>query len=645
MDSCESGRGVGYGYGGWGHGLGRGRGRGYKGQDRAEAPKSGGYKGTKTVYKSKLNYEGESKDKERDDMQTNNSGGRGRARWGRGRYGRGRRGVHETRKQFVNSQDTSKEESEDENENSGKRSAVPFKKDCTDEGLFRFLERDDFSPSGSFSDTPIARDGNTSEPSDVSNLSTCTDNTETDSRPDVADDPVRAGVRGIESISIQTLGNRLNRYKRTLNGLKKKENPNFVKIYKLQQEITQINIVFQRRIREEKGSKLIKQNCQEVPESGERNTKYDEYNGAKSKMKQNHTSADTVKTVKQNNSAPKDMYTVNDCGMDMGNMNEEQKKQKPKQTENKQNPKASIENEDHGTICQTNRTRSISTSLKRSMDADPDEIEVFKFIVKEMKGQCSLMDIQTKCSLFKEYQGSLDEWFKRHSRKFAIFKKNASVIEVKAYVKGAEYCLDYIKNGCSKAGCNRYHICRNLLCGFCSFGEKCKFSHDTLDVHNGHISSLLGLNNVFSNEQVKQILSLRFPHVCESWNTDGMCADTTCCKLHICKKHVFGNCLEGNGCPFEHSLTTAQNLMVTDAYHMLKWNPKIFFKLIFVLKRPPACVITSPMDLTATVETFETVEMTKSIGTIRHEETTTRPSLKELQTSLERKESQTINQG
>ena len=144
-----------------------------------------------------------------------------------------------------------------------------------------------------------------------------------------------------------------------------------------------------------------------------------------------------------------------------------------------------------------------------------------------MNGRGTLQDIHSKCVLFKNLEGNSDEWFNKHSRKFAVFKKQASVIRINVCAKGAEYCLEYMRNGCSKASCNRYHICRDFLGGYCSFGENCKFSHNTMDEHNLPISVSLGFYNVFSNAQIRKILALRFPQICESWNTDGRCEDTT----------------------------------------------------------------------------------------------------------------------
>ena len=773
----------------------RRRGRGYRDNNRERNTEP-------------INDETEVNDKENEDIQRNDRRVRGR---GGGRLrgrcpGRGRRGCNNNREHISDTKGSDKEnESEGEDENSGERSTVSIRNNRRDRQTIRGRGRGrggQFYPRGSFRgrfgyrgrhrpDMLVSRGRSNSESSDVSIVSTLTDTTETESVPDAASDPTRAGVLGIQSISIQTLKNRLYRYKRKLTGFKKKENPDLDEIEKLQEEINEIDTVIQRRIREEKDSKSVKSNdteeaveeasdesddgtvhqhspvqqrrlkvvgsskkgmvsfrpktklkgakasnkkptgsvnTQRVPEEdiqssssdycdltesgdhdkkleenskpesaktrrnrrrkkpdrepktleptskdvpdwqemleglcsadpGIRNATNDESKGAKPKINRKQPEEEIPKIAKQHNEASQNKGTEKDLGKNDKKLNKGRKKRDQIQKEKAQQADAQTANEGIKPKCHNERTRSGSSVSDSSIDADPDEIEVFKFIVKDMKGQGSIRDIQSKCSLLNRYQGNLDEWFKRHSRKFAIFKKETKIIKVCAYVKDAEYCLDYItRRGCSKDGCHRYHICKNLLCGLCSFGEKCKFSHNTNDEHNGRIQCQQDFKNVFNNEQIIDILSLRFPHVCESWNIEGSCPDTTCCKLHICRKHVFGDCLEGDGCPFEHSLTTVQNSMITDAYHMSKWVPKLFNKIIFVLKRPPPHVISNTPDGTFAGETNEGVETQEVLysrrqcGGIETEELTVprpapRPAPRKLHTRPGRKACQTDNEG
>ena len=229
-----------------------------------------------------------------------------------------------------------------------------------------------------------------------------------------------------------------------------------------------------------------------------------------------------------------------------------------------------------------NRKRSGSERSDSSVDIGPEEVEIFKYLVREMNGEGNPLTIKNKSGLFKSCN-DMNCWFRKHGRKFNIFEKDNTIVNISVFVKDAEYCLDYItRNGCTKSECNRYHICKNLLCGDCKFGDHCKFPHDCLDTNNLPISTQLGFVGIFDNEQIISILSLRFPHVCENWNKTGSCEESSCSKLHLCQRYVFGNCLAGDVCPFEHTLSTTQNLMVTKAYRMSNWNPKLFNKLVFV---------------------------------------------------------------
>ena len=729
---------------------GRGRGRGRRGRGRREY--------NREANTAPLDDEIERYDKENENSQSNNTRERGRGRRRRNRPGRGAADSQ------VSEEDNSRRDVEKLGENSENNGISNMRNRRMGRGRGRgghFYPRGSFR--GKFGNKVLNRPGmafaqrhrNDSESSDVSVVSTLTETTETESVPDTTGDPVRAGVQGIESVSIQTLKNRLYRYKRKLTGFKKKENPDLDEIQKLQEEIAEIDTVIQRRIKEEKESKSVNSNViaasengdvdavkqrspvqqrrlkvvgsskkgmvsfrpktklkgakpskqlvghtnindteedlqnssseySDVDESGDyeekpdanpkvesckparnrrknknpapgsknidvtdwqgklkglinaepdvRDTQSDESKGAKPKIRNAGKNI-----IDGNNKATQNKHTVRDLGKSDENlMNKTTKgsqKQKPTETE-RDTPSASKETEPKR---QNVRTRSGSSVSDSTVDTDPDEIEVFKFIVKEMNGQASMDDIKSKCSLFNEYQGEFDEWFRKHSRKFTLFKRDNKVLKVGVYVKDAEYCLDYItRRGCSKNGCGRYHVCKNLLCGLCSFGEKCKFSHNTMDEHNETISRDLGFVNAFNNEQIINILSMRVPHVCECWNTEGSCTDIACCKLHICQRHMFGDCLEGDGCPFEHSLTTKQNLMVTNAYHMAKKIPKNFNKLIFVLKRPPAHVISKEKDRETTDASSEGTGLGGTTDKVGIEETSsaTHPGSQQAQKKL-----------
>ena len=121
----------------------------------------------------------------------------------------------------------------------------------------------------------------------------------------------------------------------------------------------------------------------------------------------------------------------------------------------------------------------------------------------------------------------------------------------------------------------------------------------------------------------------------------------TCCELHICKQHVLGNCSADDGCPFEHSLTTMQNLMVTNAYHVSKWNTKLLFKLILVQRRPSVCCAKKQIDdneqISGPIETFTSNNWIKDTAAVQ--QITNRPALTSTNVGKETKAGQSKNQG
>ena len=532
-----------------------------------------------------------------------------------------------------------------------------------------------------------------SESSVISETSTVTDTDQLDKT-----DPVRAGVDGIDEISIQTLKNRNVRYKKKLNELKKSADPDQVEIKELETTLMQLQHAIQSRVvKEKETTRQVESNKgKEYSESymtdieneceidskcaGDKKNKIQKIpqdrkhkfvatskkavvfrpkskrarNVATARIKRN--SSDGIEIDSSDSDAYEDAYedidiveempktgllgdkqkiktntvrnrskgkhnsggdwqtTLDDlCEFDVNvasdspfeikikevrdsndvNINSMEKKGRNKLALGRANKEASCKSvvaskviegnlQNIGDSHIQNRKSSGSERSDSCVDIGPEEVEIFKYLVRDMNGEGNPITIKNKSGLFKSCN-DMNGWFRKHSRKFNIFEKDNTIVNISVFVKDAIYCLDYItRNGCTKSECNRYHICKNLLCGYCKFGDHCKFSHDCLDTNNLPISTQLGFVGIFDNEQIISILSLRFPHVCENWNKTGSCEESSCSKLHLCQRYVFGNCLAGDVCPFEHTLSNTQNQMVIKAYRMSNWNPKLFNKLVFV---------------------------------------------------------------
>ncbi|KAL4220983.1 poly ADP-ribose polymerase [Mactra antiquata] len=216
----------------------------------------------------------------------------------------------------------------------------------------------------------------------------------------------------------------------------------------------------------------------------------------------------------------------------------------------------------------------------------PDVNEVFKFLVKNLEGKGTPEEIVRESGLFPLDCNS-SRWFRRWRGRFNLIEKNNVIQLVLVLNKDASYCLDYIRNkSCKKSGCSRYHVCKDMLSGHCIYGAgRCKYSHDFLDERNVQVSKTLGFNNVFTNDEIRSILRVRFPHVCSIWVDNGACNLDGCCDLHICPRFICGNCLEGDDCVLCHDKNSEHNLPIMKAFNMTAWNDSLWKKMIYVVRK------------------------------------------------------------
>ena len=282
---------------------------------------------------------------------------------------------------------------------------------------------------------------------------------------------------------------------------------------------------------------------------------------------------------------------------------------KPKNTTNKSNlapageskenqsrkPRFSFQYED----CDSRDTIKISETVNNSVkkgkanktndktqnaENGPDVNEVFKFLVKHLNAEATPSDIIRESGLFPSGCDT-EKWFRAHRNRFALLERNGRVVKVMAFNKDMTYCLDYITRRLCKPECDRYHVCKDLLCGYCHYGkDQCQFSHDFLDEEkNLTISKKFGYYNIFTNDEICCLLSVRYPHICMQWNENGACEDHNCTRLHICQRFFLGRCLEDEAkCPLSHDKFSNHNKPIIDAYRMSKMNESAFRRLIFI---------------------------------------------------------------
>lgn len=212
--------------------------------------------------------------------------------------------------------------------------------------------------------------------------------------------------------------------------------------------------------------------------------------------------------------------------------------------------------------------------------------EVFRYIVKEFKGKGSPDEIKRESGLFP-VDCDVAKWFKV-SRLFNTIEKNGKVVLVLVCLRDISYCIDYIKTvGCTK-DCERFHVCKDMLCENCNFGsEECKFSHNFLDERNAKTANKLGLKDVFTNEEICNILMVRYPHVCRCWVENGDCEDEeSCTDLHLCPDFILGKCENGEECPFGHDKASNHNRPIVKAFGMQQWKDTLFCRLIYLPRFP-----------------------------------------------------------
>lgn len=109
--------------------------------------------------------------------------------------------------------------------------------------------------------------------------------------------------------------------------------------------------------------------------------------------------------------------------------------------------------------------------------------------------------------------------------------------------------------------CEDLHLCKYLVCGSCTYGNKCKNSHDLDSAHNQAVRDRHNLQKLDGRELFVLLLqndSSLLPEVCSHYNKGngehGSCKYKESCKnLHICLHFLQGDCAFGATCKRAHT--------------------------------------------------------------------------------------------
>ena len=154
-----------------------------------------------------------------------------------------------------------------------------------------------------------------------------------------------------------------------------------------------------------------------------------------------------------------------------------------------------------------------------------------------------------------------------------------------------EFCLQAgEKGGCLRKDCLRLHLCPFFIKDKCTYGAKCRRSHDFSDKQTVRVLNHFRLgfllndpSNQILRERLSQVVdeseiqraaaSRSVPDICKFYNK-GVCKKGANCPcLHICEHFVDGDCKFGKNCKREHSLSDEHSTRVLQSYSIR--NPQI----------------------------------------------------------------------
>ena len=144
------------------------------------------------------------------------------------------------------------------------------------------------------------------------------------------------------------------------------------------------------------------------------------------------------------------------------------------------------------------------------------------------------------------------------------------------------------KTGCRDSQCLQIHLCPHFIKGNCTFGGKCRRSHNLTDHHTMRVLHRFNLSQIHPNslmEFLRRIVDetemertaavLSVPDVCKFYNNEGGCGKgDNCPYLHVCKHFVDGDCKFGPKCKRDHNFKNRHNKEVLKEFNLADLNER-----------------------------------------------------------------------
>ena len=220
----------------------------------------------------------------------------------------------------------------------------------------------------------------------------------------------------------------------------------------------------------------------------------------------------------------------------------------------------------------------------------PGEWQVFQTLCREYDCSASFKEIARRLDLFPHGIGSAESWFRKTRGNFLIKESDTEtgeILSIDAFSADARLCVSWIENQtCHEQHCQSFHVCKSYISDTCNLGASCPMNHS---FHNGRDQALLlRLRFDFLNDkQLRKLVLLSSPQVCEDYNNSVCMRGNSCGKIHICCDYL-RNCCKGVwecGLDHESTFNFKQTQDILQRLQMSNISSKNILKLIVDDKR------------------------------------------------------------